>query len=121
MSAGYGIRHNGMNTSSVRSVHFLQLWIQPSQISIKPSYAQARFDDAAITAGWLCLAAPTSVAPTGTVTLPGDGKPACRAAGVRREYVLRTPRTWLPVVPSGRAAIQHWIPCQIGGTGPAAH
>lgn len=46
MSAGSGVRHSEFNPSSSAPVHFLQIWIQPSQQGIAPSYEEKRFDEA---------------------------------------------------------------------------
>src|SRR5271156_4453471 len=43
MSAGSGVRHSEFNPSSAEGVHFLQIWIQPDQRNIEPSYEEKRF------------------------------------------------------------------------------
>ncbi len=43
MSAGTGIRHSEFNASDAHAVHFLQIWIMPSETGIDPSYEQKNF------------------------------------------------------------------------------
>jgi hypothetical protein len=43
MSAGTGIQHSEFNPSADTPVHLLQIWIQPAQRGITPSYAQQSF------------------------------------------------------------------------------
>ena len=43
MSAGTGVRHSEFNPSSSEPVHFLQIWIQPAERNIEPSYEEKRF------------------------------------------------------------------------------
>ena len=44
MSAGTGVRHSEFNPSSSEAVHFLQIWIQPAERNIDPSYEEKRFE-----------------------------------------------------------------------------
>lgn len=46
MSAGTGVRHSEFNDSAEQGVHFLQIWITPSQQGLTPRYDQAHFDEA---------------------------------------------------------------------------
>ncbi|HKU43526.1 MAG TPA: pirin family protein [Polyangiales bacterium] len=46
MSAGRGVTHSEFNASQSEPVHFLQIWLVPSERGIAPSYEQKTFADA---------------------------------------------------------------------------
>ncbi|MGZ5088150.1 MAG: pirin family protein [Usitatibacter sp.] len=46
MSAGTGVRHSEYNASDRDPVHFLQIWIEPDERGIEPSYEEKHFDEA---------------------------------------------------------------------------
>ncbi len=46
MSAGSGIRHSEFNPSPTEPVHFLQIWIHPERVALRPSYEQKSFPEA---------------------------------------------------------------------------
>lgn len=45
LSAGTGITHSEYNYSSAGTTHFLQIWIIPRFMGVKPAYAQKTFTD----------------------------------------------------------------------------
>jgi hypothetical protein len=46
MSAGTGVRHSEYNASKEDQVHFLQIWIEPNELNVTPSYEEKHFDAA---------------------------------------------------------------------------
>jgi redox-sensitive bicupin YhaK (pirin superfamily) len=70
MSAGRGVMHSEYNHSKEGLAHFLQIWIEPNQRGIAPSYEQKHFD-AAAKRGKLALVA-SGDAREGSVTLHQD-------------------------------------------------
>jgi len=58
MSAGTGVRHSEFNPSARESVHFLQIWIEPSAAGIPPGYEEKHFDAASKRGRLRLVAAP---------------------------------------------------------------
>ena len=72
MSAGTGVRHSEFNPSSANVVHFLQIWIQPNEQGIAPSYEQKRFDADEKRARLRLIASPDSA--EGSVLIHQDAR-----------------------------------------------
>jgi redox-sensitive bicupin YhaK (pirin superfamily) len=70
MSAGTGVRHSEYNASPSEPVHFLQIWIEPSQQGIAPSYEERHFDDESKRGRWRLIA--SSDAREGSVRIHQD-------------------------------------------------
>lgn len=72
MSAGTGVQHSEFNPSSVEDVHFLQIWITPSESGIKPGYQQKHFPVEAKRGRWCLLASPDAA--QGSLLLHQDAR-----------------------------------------------
>ncbi|MEN9724252.1 MAG: hypothetical protein RJB38_2238 [Pseudomonadota bacterium] len=60
MSAGTGVTHSEFNASSSEPVHLLQIWIEPQQQGIPPSYEQSFWSRSSGATGWSAVAGPVS-------------------------------------------------------------
>jgi len=58
MSAGSGIRHSEYNASHFDPVNFLQIWVFPKQLNIKPRHDQKTFDPAGRIGKWQVVVSP---------------------------------------------------------------
>ncbi len=70
MSAGSGVQHSEFNHAPSATTHFLQIWIEPNQTGIPPSYEQKTFTDAEKRGRLRLVASPDGA--DGSVTLHAD-------------------------------------------------
>jgi quercetin 2,3-dioxygenase len=74
MSAGSGVIHSEFNPSSTESVHFLQIWIEPSELDLAPSYQRASYRPEQKRGGLLLIAAPVNDARGSVIRLYQDAR-----------------------------------------------
>jgi redox-sensitive bicupin YhaK (pirin superfamily) len=72
MSAGTGVFHSEYNPSQSAGVHFLQIWIEPDELAIPPSYEQKHFAEADKRGKLRLVASPDGV--DGSVTIHQDAR-----------------------------------------------
>ena len=70
MSAGRGVQHSEFNHAPNETTHFLQIWIEPNERGLLPSYEQKRFDDASKRGVLRLIASPDGR--DGSVTIHAD-------------------------------------------------
>ncbi|PTU31306.1 pirin family protein [Stenotrophobium rhamnosiphilum] len=58
MSAGSGVRHSEKNPSNSEHLHLLQIWIEPNELNVAPSYDQQALDADALRKGFVTVIAP---------------------------------------------------------------
>jgi redox-sensitive bicupin YhaK (pirin superfamily) len=98
MSAGTGVTHSEFNASESEPVHFLQIWLVPSQRGIRPSYEQKSFSVAERRGRLRVVAAPD--ARDGSLELHADAVVYCGLfdAGESAELPLAEGRhAWVQV------------------------
>ncbi len=99
MSAGTGVRHSERNPSPCEPLHFLQIWILPSEHGLAPGYEQKAFP-AEERRGKLRLVASPDGGRDGSVTLHQDARLsiALLAEGERvRHEIAGGRRAWVQV------------------------
>jgi hypothetical protein len=99
MTAGTGVRHSEFNGSEREGVHFLQIWLLPSQQGLAPGYEQKAFGDAEKRGRLRLVASPDAA--DGSITLHADAKlyASILAAGEKVEHtVVRGRHAWIQVV-----------------------
>lgn len=70
MSAGRGVLHSEYNHANDATTHFFQIWIEPNQRGIEPSYEQKTFADAEKRGGLRLVASGDGT--QGSVTIQAD-------------------------------------------------
>ena len=74
MSAGSGVIHSEFNPSPTEWVHLLQIWIQPSDDSVDPSYQRFAYPSSATMGRLLLLAGPRGQTEPPVVQLHQDAR-----------------------------------------------
>ena len=98
MSAGKGVAHSEFNGSKEESVHFLQIWIQPTARNLEPSYEQKAFSREEKQGKLRVVASPDGR--DGSVTINSDAvlRAGIFDAGERTELALADGRhAWVHV------------------------
>lgn len=98
MSAGTGVTHSEFNASKSDLVHFLQIWLVPSERGIKPGYEQKTFTDADKRGRLRLVASPDGA--EGSITIHTDARvyAGVFGAGERAELPLADKRgAWVHV------------------------
>jgi redox-sensitive bicupin YhaK (pirin superfamily) len=95
MGAGTGITHSEMNPSATEPVHFLQIWIQPSQRNTTPRYDQRAFSTEP---GLKLVVSPDGRDGSLTMGQDADLWRLLLPAGQSNAITLRRPRAWVQVI-----------------------
>ena len=99
MSAGRGIAHSEYNHSREEPVHFLQIWIEPGERSLEPSYEQKDFPPSEKTDRLRLVASPDGREGSITIHQDAELRVALLSPGAEVRHALRPGRgAWLQVV-----------------------
>ncbi len=72
MSAGTGVQHSEFNHAQDQTTHFLQIWIEPNETGIPPSYEQKTFVDSEKRGRLRLVASPGGI--DGSVAIHADAR-----------------------------------------------
>ncbi|MEO0947491.1 MAG: pirin family protein [Cyanobacteria bacterium J06641_5] len=98
LSAGTGIMHSEFNASETESVHMLQIWIQPNQKRLEPSYEEIQVPTAEKQGQWRLIASPDGRDGSATVHQDMDLFVTKLAEGEALSYAIHPGRSlWLQV------------------------
>lgn len=98
MSAGTGIMHSEFNASQTEPVHFLQIWIQPNQKHLKPSYEDIHVPAAEKQGQWRLIASPDGRDRSVVIHQDVDLFATQLSEGEGRDYAIAPGRSlWLHV------------------------
>ena len=105
MSAGTGIRHSEFNGSGNTPVHLLQIWIEPDEMGLTPSYEQKHFTQAEKQGAFRLVA--SSDGREGSVTIHQDAAiyAAVLSADQALTYKLDAPRRAYLHLARGRVSL----------------
>src|SRR5215471_1219782 len=92
MRAGTGITHSEYNHSKTEPVHFLQIWIEPDQVGLRPAYGQQKVDRNAADEGFNLLASKSGRNGSIQIHHDADLSLAMINSGQERNYALRDGR-----------------------------
>ncbi len=103
MSAGTGVIHSEFNPSPKEPVHFLQIWIEPAEADLEPSYQQFAFDPAEKKGRLRLMAGPDKNTPVPAAIIHQDARmyASVLAAGETLQQ---------PIAPARHA----WVHCAQG-------
>ncbi len=99
MSAGTGVTHSEFNPSATEGLHFLQIWIQPAQRGLRPSYAEWRPTPAQADAANVVVLSPDGRDGSAVIHQDAVVRRIRLDAGARTEHVVAPGRgVWVQVV-----------------------
>ena len=109
MSAGTGVTHSEFNPSATEPVHFYQIWLEPNESNIEPSYEQKEFADAEKRGRLRLVASPDGR--DGSLTIRQDARVFLSVVLVNDEITYSLPvdrYAWLQLL-SGEAMVNNHL------------
>ncbi len=99
MSAGSGVTHSEYNPSTSAPLHFLQIWIQPRERGLEPSYTEWHPDPARENDAKVLVISPDGRAGSATIHQEAEVYRVRLAAGASVDHEIAAGRgVWLQVI-----------------------
>lgn len=108
MSAGRGVTHSELNASQQELVHFLQIWLLPSQRGIAPSYEQKSFSREQRDGTLQLVASPDGA--EGSLTIHSDARLYLGSFGAAQSHTLalaQNRHAWVQVARGALRVLGH--------------
>jgi redox-sensitive bicupin YhaK (pirin superfamily) len=133
MSAGTGVIHSEFNGSSQEPVHFLQIWIEPAEMDVDPSYQQFAYDPSEKQGRLRLIAGPDKITPDPAAFIHQDARMYASVLGKGDELeqvIVKGRYAWVhcaqgniilngyPLNEGAAAALSDEPSLQIAGAGP---
>ena len=98
MSAGTGVQHSEFNYSMSEAVRLLQIWIEPNQKNLPPTYQQKKFTNENKTNKWCLIVSKDSRDGSLKINQDADIYSSLLTAGTPLEFILNPNRhAWIQV------------------------
>ena len=99
MSAGTGVTHSEFNPSETEPLHLLQIWLEPNQLGLTPSYTEWKPDAATQAQSDVVVVSPDGRDSSATIHQDAIVRRLRLTPGAKKTYVVADGRAlWLQVI-----------------------
>jgi hypothetical protein len=99
MSAGTGVTHSEFNPSETEPLHLLQIWLEPNQLGLTPSYTEWKPDAATQAQSDVVVVSPDGRDSSATIHQDAIVRRLRLTPGAKKTYLVANGRAlWLQVI-----------------------